>query len=105
MIKKSYTKLNESNKCDLARIYKLTTLLLSMKPDEHEFKVMGLAPYAKHKYTKEVYENVFKDLLQVKNCTVVHKNRPRDMYSFLKKKFEPYRFDNIAGGLQMFLEK
>ena len=26
------------------------------------------------------------------------------MYSFLKK-FEPYRFDNIAGGLQMFLEK
>ena len=103
--KKVLHKIRESNKCDLARIYKLTTLLLSMKPDEHEFKVMGLAPYAKHKYAQEVYENVFKDLLQVKNCMVVHKNRPRDMYSFLKKKFEPYRFDNIAGGLQMFLEK
>ena len=102
--KKILYKIRESNKCDLARIYKLTTLLLSMKPDEHEFKVMGLAPYAKKKYAKEVYDNVFKDLLKVVDCKVIHKNRPPDMYTHLKKKFEPYRFDNIAGGLQIFLE-
>ena len=29
----------------LARIYRYTTLLLRMLPDEHEYKVMGLAPY------------------------------------------------------------
>ena len=103
--KKVLHKIRQSSKCDLARIYKLTTLLLSMKPDEHEFKVMGLAPYAKKKYANEVYNSVYKDLLRVVNCKVLHKNRPPDMYSYLKKKFEPYRFDNIAGGLQIFLEE
>ena len=34
-----------NGKCDLARIYKMITLILNMKPDEHEFKVMGMAPY------------------------------------------------------------
>ena len=98
-------KIAESSECDLARIYKMTTLLLSMKPDEHEYKVMGLAPYAKKKYAHEVYENVFKDILKVENCRVLRKNRPKDMYVYLKKKFEPYRFDNIAGGLQIFVEQ
>lgn len=103
--KKVLHKIRESKECDLARIYKMTTLLLSMRPDEHEFKVMGLAPYSKKNYALEVYNNVFKDLLKVVNCKVVHKKRPSDMYSYLKKKFEAYRFDNIAGGLQIFLEK
>lgn len=30
----------------LARIYKFTTLILGMKPNEHEYKVMGLASYS-----------------------------------------------------------
>ncbi len=103
--KKVLHKIASSKFCELARIYKLTTLILSMKPDEHEFKVMGLAPYAKSTYAIKVYENVYKNILKVKNCRVVHKNRPKDLYSFLKKKLEPYRFDNIAGGLQIFIEK
>ena len=37
-----------------------------MKPNEHEFKVMGLAPYAKKAFAIEVYNEVFKDLLKVK---------------------------------------
>ena len=45
--KKKIKKVSESSQCDIARAYKLTTLLLKMKPDEHEYKVMGLAPYAK----------------------------------------------------------
>ena len=73
-----------------------------MKPNEHEFKVMGLAPYAK-KIIIKVYEDLFKDLLKVKNCKIINKNRPNNLYQYLKK-LEIYRFDNIAGGLQMFLE-
>lgn len=98
-------KIVESDECDVARIYKITTLLLSMKPDEHEYKVMGMAPYAKQEYAQEVYENVFKDILKVENCKVLRKNRPEDMYKYLKNKFESYRFDNIAGGVQIFVEE
>ena len=29
----------------LGRIYRYITLLLGMKPGQHEYKVMGLAPY------------------------------------------------------------
>jgi len=98
-------KIAETSECDVARIYKMTTLLLSMRPMEHEYKVMGLAPYAKEKYANEVYENVFKGILKVENYKIVRKNRPEDLYGYLKKKFESYRFDNIAGGVQIFVEK
>ena len=33
-----------------------------MKPNEHEFKVMGLAPYAKDDYSLKVYNDIFKDM-------------------------------------------
>ena len=38
---------------DIARIYRYTTLLIGMKPNEHEYKIMGLAPYANKKYINE----------------------------------------------------
>lgn len=97
--------INRTNQCDLARIYKLVTLILSMKPNEHEFKVMGLAPYAKSSYSIIVYEKVFKNLLKVKNCQIVHDKRPKNLYRYLERNLRPYRFDNIAGGIQLFLEK
>ena len=58
-----------------------------MKPAEHEYKVMGLAAYAKSSYSMEVFENVFKDLLQIKNCKIVHKNRPKNLYQYLSFSF------------------
>lgn len=97
--------IGRTNTCDLARVYKLTTLLLGMKPDEHEYKVMGLAPYAKDEYTQKAYEAVFSDLLIVENGIVKHKNRPKDMFNYLEKAFKPFRFDNIAGAVQMFIEE
>ena len=42
----------------LARLYRYTTLLLHMIPNEHEYKVMGLAPYYTGNKTQEV-ENIF----------------------------------------------
>ena len=55
-----------NEKCDLAKIYKFVTLLLNLKPDEHEFKVMGMAPYANEKYYMKIFKEVFKDILQFK---------------------------------------
>ena len=39
-----------SDQFEIARIYKFITLILNMKPEEHEFKVMGLSAYSKKKF-------------------------------------------------------
>ncbi len=101
----SFREITSSSECQIGRIYKFVTLILSMKPDEHEYKVMGMAPYAKKNYGNEIFENVFKNLLQVKGCKVIHKNKPKDMYDYLKRSLSNYRFDNIASAVQIFLEK
>ena len=44
-----------------------------MKPNEHEFKVMGLAPYSKIEYSMKVYNEVFKDILDVKTVKLYTK--------------------------------
>ncbi len=103
--RKKIRKVSESSQCDIARAYKLTTLLLKMKPDEHEYKVMGLAPYAKNKYSVNVYEKVYKNLLQVKDTKIIHKLRPKDLYKHLIDNTTGERFDNIAGGVQIFVEE
>lgn len=95
--------IEESSECDLGRLYKIATLYLGMRPNEHEFKVMGLAPYVKEKYANEVYEEL-KDLLHVQGMKIVHKNRPVDLYQFMLEKLRPYRFDSVAAGLQKYLE-
>ena len=95
----------KSRECELARIYKLITLILKMKPDEHEFKVMGLSAYSKKKYILDIYNKVFKKILKFDGLKIVHDARPKDLFNFLLEKTIPYRFDNIAGGLQFYLEK
>ena len=83
---RSLEKINQSSECDLARIYRFITLILKMKPNEHEYKVMGLAPYAKNEYSMQVYNEIFKNILKVKNCRVVYKKRPKDLFGFLYNK-------------------
>ncbi len=103
--KKKLNKINESKQNDLARVYRFITLILKMKPNEHEFKVMGLAPYAKNEYSLKTYKDVFKDILTVKNCKIIHKKRPRDLFNYLYDKTKKHRFDNIAGAVQIFVEE
>ncbi len=95
--------LAESAECDIARLYRMVTLYLRMKPLEHEFKVMGLAPYAKERYSKEV-SVIFKDLMEFDGLAVVYKDRPADLYAFLEEKLKYFRFDNIGGGIQDYTE-
>lgn len=96
--------LAESNANDLGRIFKLATLLLGMRPDEHEFKVMGLAPYAKGQYVEQAMR-VIQDLCEVDGMRIVSKNRPQDLYSYLKEAWKCHRFDNIAGAVQRYTEE
>ncbi len=90
---------------NLGRLWKYITLLLSMKPDEHEYKVMGLAPYAHEKYSREVL-NLFKKNFQItKGHNFINSSKIKDIYFSFQKILEPYRFDNIAGGLQLYTEE
>lgn len=95
--------LADSQQNDLARIYKMATLILAMRPDEHEFKVMGLAPYAKASHVAKAMK-VIEDLLDVDGMRVVHKNRPENLYSYLVEGWREHRFDNIAGAVQTYTE-
>lgn len=87
----------------LATIYAWSTLILGMKPNEHEYKVMGMAPYAKDYVTKKPYE-IYASTLVVDGDDFKRDTKPDDMYFWFKDKFEGCRFDGIAAGLQKFTE-
>ncbi|MBW2618539.1 MAG: carbamoyl transferase [Deltaproteobacteria bacterium] len=89
---------------NIGRLYRYITLVLGMKPNEHEYKMMGLAPYAKEDYIGEIAK-LFSDFVYVEDGQFKIGERPPDMYFFYRDKFKPYRFDNIAGGIQRFVEE
>lgn len=89
--------------CNIARIYRWTTLILGMKPNEHEYKVMGLAPYAKN-YIREPAYKIYKEILVVDGLDFKWDKKPSDMYFYFRDKFEGLRFDGIAGGVQLWME-
>jgi carbamoyltransferase len=95
----------------LGYVYSRVTEYLGMKILEHEYKVMGLAPYAKVEHAERIKEKVFKPLLWI------HPHRHFEFYSriptnridyWLKDKLFKERFDNIAGessfGLRSLLQ-
>ena len=88
----------------VARLYRYITLLLGLKPNEHEYKVMGLAPYAKEKYFQEPLL-VFRGMQRVQGLGFALIKKPTDMYFYFLKKLEGYRFDAIAGALQKYAEE
>jgi carbamoyltransferase len=88
----------------IGRLYRYVTLILGLKPNEHEYKVMGIAPYTKEKYYKKILEHFF-NLQDVKGLTFVNKSKFKDLYFHVKKLLDGKRFDAIAGGLQAYTEK
>ena len=88
----------------LARIYRYTTLLLRMIPNEHEYKVMGLAPYYNGKMTQEV-EKVYDKMLKINGLEFEFNSEIKDIYHYLQENLSEFRFDHIAAGVQSFSEK
>ena len=95
--------LSTSQNFIIGRLYRYITLLLGMKPDEHEYKVMGLAAYAKPKYFQRELE-VFRNTMFVNGLSFDYKEKPSDLYFYFRDKFEGSRFDNIAGAIQKYTE-
>ncbi|CAB1057777.1 hypothetical protein D1BOALGB6SA_2532 [Olavius sp. associated proteobacterium Delta 1] len=91
--------INHTKENHIGHLYKFITLLLGMKPTQHEFKVMGLAPYANAKEEEKAFR-VFKDLFTLDGLNIKLKNVPDDFYFWFQKRLEGCRFDGIAGALQ-----
>ena len=54
-----------------------------MKPNEHEFKVMGLAPYAKKLYANDSYE-IFSSTLNISGLNFYYKEKIRSFFGTIK---------------------
>lgn len=89
---------------NVGRIYRFITLLLGMKPNEHEFKVMGLAPYA----TEYTYRKALEVFLAAYGFTsegdVQVSTDLKDHFFYFKSRLEACRFDGIAAAAQLFTE-
>jgi carbamoyltransferase len=92
----------------LGTVYSTITFLMGMVPLEHEYKLMGLAPYAEPKRAAQVADILFDYMPLPKGLTWERKpGRPPAplMYSYLRQKLELHRFDSIAAGVQLYLEE
>ncbi len=98
-----YNRHYETSECNIGRIYRYMTLLLGMKPNEHEYKVMGLAPYGKVQYARKALD-LFKSTLYVEGIEFKWHEKPTDSYFWFKERLEGVRFDNIAFALQTWVE-
>jgi carbamoyltransferase len=93
----------------IGALYEVTTCLMGMVPEEHEYKIMGLAPYADPKGAAAVHEDL-RRLVRFDPAQPLGWERARGCphayrsYGFLRRLFEGRRFDGIAGGLQRFTE-
>ena len=98
-----YKLLSKSRNNWIGKAYTAVTLILGLNPFRHHYKVMGLAPYANKKnYEKILY--FFLSFLRVEGIDFKLNKNVTDTYFYFKKNLEYFRFDNIAGALQEFVE-
>jgi len=98
------TEFFKSNDVNLGRLYRYVTLLLGMKPAQHEYKVMGLAPYGSQ-YHGQNSLDFFKKINKVSGTEIINEKLVKDLYFTVKDSLEGERFDGIAWGLQTYLEE
>jgi carbamoyltransferase len=89
-------------------MYALVTRYLGMVPLEHEYKVMGLAPYASSAQASDVIARAFRELFEFKSTLAWNRRKGvpsmYSAYEFLKRSLAGARFDHVAAGAQKFIE-
>jgi carbamoyltransferase len=101
--KGNFKRLHASHDCLIGALYTYITLVLGMRQYEHEYKVMGLAPYAKE-HTKQRAREHLLGLLELDGIEFKRSPKLKDYYFQLKELLKYERFDGIAGGAQDFCE-
>lgn len=86
-------------------LYSEITAFLGMKRWEHEYKIMGLAPYGRHEGIIDILKKVIrinpKNPLEFENISGYYLKKMQDFY---QKVLAGYRFDNIAAATQKLFE-
>ena len=96
-----------SRENSLGLLYASFVDLLGMSRNEHEFKVMGLAPYAKKSSGEKVYEKL-KEIIwfDSKKMQLVSKIDMRRATPYLiANDYHQHRFDSLAYGIQKLTEE
>lgn len=93
----------------LGEFYTKITQYLGMKPMSHEYKVMGLAPYAKGEHSKKTLE-LFEQFFKIENRSpLIFRNTSGywkwQYIDVFREKLFGHRFDNIARAAQTLVEK
>lgn len=96
--------ISKSANCNIGRIYRYATLLLGMRPADHEYKLMGLAAYNRGEFGEEAYQ-AFAETLQVDGLGFTYKVPVKDHFFHFKDRLEGQRFDAIAYGVQRRTEE
>ncbi|MCH7567790.1 MAG: hypothetical protein IIA87_00020 [Nanoarchaeota archaeon] len=103
---KDWKVISKSDKtASLGYLYSIVTIFLGMKPLQHEFKVMGMAPYAKEHNIDKIY-NKFDKLFWIdEQLRFQSKFNAPFLDHFFKEKMKFERFDNICGAVQKLVEE
>ncbi len=93
-----------SNTVQAGRLYAYVTLILGMRPGQHEYKVMGLAPYGNEYHGRRSLE-FFRRVNRVQGAEIVNDGIVPELYFTVREGLRGERFDGIAWGLQTWLEE
>ena len=89
-------------------LYATFTFLTGMVPLEHEYKIMGMAPYADMKGARKVAD-AFHEMFSIKNDGLTWEfNKGTSVFGsidFFKEFMYLKRFDHLMAGLQLFVEE
>ena len=92
----------------LGKIYSRITMMMGMTPWEHEYKLMGMAPYAELERA-DTAAGIFRGMLKLSDDGIsfeqVGELSMNYCYRALRDAFERVRFDTIAGATQLFSEE
>jgi len=93
----------------IGELWALITAMMGMVPLEHEYKLMGLAPYAPKK-GEDIVKDIFHNYYEFTNDGLTWKVKDglpkiNYAYEYFREKLEFKRFDWIGAGLQKFTEE
>ncbi len=93
----------------LGQIYGRVTHLMGMTPHEHEYKLMGMAPYADPKYVAPALDILRGYLDLDPDDPLLFKRKIPEETGFIGRRllrdFRRVRFDSLAGAVQAFAEE
>lgn len=91
----------------IGNLWEVITALMGMVPNEHEYKLMGMAPYASGERVEQV-KSLFRSAFQLDGGgwrLSPGVPNPRYAYGYWRDRLEFVRFDHLCAGLQAFTEE